>query len=62
MKIYIRKCSDRSIVNEIDVTSKTELQIEMLLRNALMNIDSTEQFVDDSEVHKKKIEENKNFF
>jgi hypothetical protein len=57
MNIYIRRRSDREVVNTIDVTNKSELQIEMLIRSALMSIDKNEQYLDDSEIHNGKIEE-----
>lgn len=49
MKLYIRDFDTRSIVKEIDVTGHSERQVEKIMMGMLINMNTEDYFVDDSD-------------
>lgn len=49
MKLYIKDFATRSVIEEIDVTGSSERRVEKIMMGMLINMNTEEYFVDDSE-------------
>lgn len=49
MNLYIRDFATRSVIDTVDVTGRSERQVEKIMMGMLINMNTDEYFVDDSE-------------
>ena len=56
--LRVRKLADREIIDSVGVSCLSEHHVERVMRGMLMNMNTDEYFIDDSEVDEARSREN----
>ena len=50
MKLYVKRVADDEVVSTVDVTGRSETQIERIMSGMLRNMNTEEYYIDDAEI------------